>query len=260
MEKIGSIEIRITGFNGGQELRPANYDIREVSAMLETAEKMLFPDQKNKRPLVSYALEEGSVNHVFKTSMQFVIGFNALLGQISEDKSIDFLESDSAKALEQIQQIAAKKAYSFGIRTSLENSNVLIIDKSTAYYRAEALWVDAEFYLYGKVTNAGGKEKGSIRLLTEEYGLVSIQTPIKFLEQYEENILYKTFGIRAAGKQHSETGEMDASGLRFVELLDYRPAYDEQYLNSLIGKASKTWAGVKDKDSWLREVRGGYDF
>src|SRR5690606_12286408 len=66
----------------------------------------------------------------------------------------------------------------------------------------------------------------------------------------------KTFGIRATGKQHLETGEFDKSTLKFVELVEYQPRYDERYLNELREKASKSWAGITDVDKWLREIRG----
>jgi len=86
-----------------------------------------------------------------------------------------------------------------------------------------------------------------------------IETPKSFLEDYENNLLYKTFGIRATGKQHSETGEIDRSTLKFVELIDYRPKYDEHYLKELRDKARKSWLGAIDPDNWLREVRGDYE-
>ena len=122
-----------------------------------------------------------------------------------------------------------------------------------------AVWADAEFYFYGKVTNAGGKEKANIHISTEDLGTIRIQTPISFLENYDDNLLYKSFGVRATGKQHSETGEIDTSSLKFVEMVDYHPKYDELYLNNLIDKASNNWAQVTNKDSWLREIRGSYE-
>ncbi|MFN3562760.1 MAG: hypothetical protein ACK4XM_12730, partial [Chloroherpetonaceae bacterium] len=125
--------------------------------------------------------------------------------------------------------------------------------------RTEAIWADAEFYFYGKVTNAGGKDRANIHILTEELGTVRIETPIRFLEQYSENLLYKTFGIRATGKQHIETGEIDTSTLQFIELVDYRPKYDEQYLRALRNKAKTSWLGSVNPDNWLKEIRGGYD-
>lgn len=259
MEKIGSIEIRITGSKGNFNLSPDNYDIRELIAILENAEDLLYSGDKKDRPTISYRIEEGSVKHIFKTSMQFIIGFNAVIGQVNQIQNIDFLDIRTAKAFENIQNIATKKNYIFSIKTSLEQTNELKLDKTTRFYRSEAIWADAEFYFYGKVTNAGGKDKANIHLSTEEYGTVTIETPKTFLEDYEENLLYKSFGIRATGKQHSESGEIDKSTLKFVDLIDYQPKYDEQYLKSLREKAKKNWLGTIDPDNWLNDIRGGYE-
>ncbi|MDD3685199.1 MAG: hypothetical protein PHE56_00395 [Bacteroidales bacterium] len=259
MEKIGFIEISISGAKGNLELSPDNFDIREIITILENAENLLYPGDKKDRPNISYKIEEGSVKHILKTSIQFIIGFNAIIGQINQAQNIDFLDLNSAKAFENIQNIALKKDYVFNIKTSIDESNQVRIDKTTKFYRSEAIWADAEFYFYGKVTNAGGKDKANIHIYTEETGTIRIQTPISFLEQYNENLLYKSFGIRASGKQHSETGEIDQSSLKFIELVDYQPKYDEQYLKSLRDKAKKSWLSGINPDNWLNEIRGGYD-
>lgn len=257
MEKIGFIEIKIEGSRGNLDLSPDNYDIRELIAMLENAEDLLYPGDKKDRPLISYGIEEGSVKHIFKTSIQYIIGFNAVIGQINQSQNVDFLDFKTAKALENIQDVATKKNYIFSIKTSLDKTNEITVDKTTRFYRTEAVWADAEFYFYGKITNAGGKDKANIHISTEEVGTLRIQTPISFLEKYDENLLYKTFGIRATGKQHSETGEIDTSTLKFIELIDYQPKYDELYLKQLREKAKKNWLGTIKPDIWLREIRGG---
>lgn len=259
MDKTGFIEIRITGSRGNLELSPDTYDIREIISMLENAEKLLYPNEKKNRPVISYRLEEGSVKHIFNTSIQYIIGFNAIIGQVNQNRSIDFLDSETARAIENIQEVAVKKNYVFSLKTSLSQSNEITIDKTTRFYRTEAIWADAEFYFYGKVTDAGGKDKANIHLSTDEFGSLTIDTPRTFLEKYEENILYKTFGIRATGKQNSETGEIDKSSLRFIELIDYYPKYDESYLKTLREKAKKNWLNDIDPDSWLNQMRGGYE-
>lgn len=259
MEKIGFIEIKVTGTKGNLDLSPDNYDIREIISILETAENLLFPGDKKDRPTISYGIDKGSIKHIFKTSIQYIIGFNAIIGQVSEVQNIDFLDLGTAKAFENIQDIATKRNYIFNIFTSLDNTHEVRIDKTTHFYRTEAIWADAEFYFYGKVTNAGGKDKANIHINTEEFGTLRIQTPISFLEQYNENLLYKTFGIRATGKQHSETGEVDTSSLVFIELVDYHPKYDENYLKGLRDKAKQSWLGNINPDDWLKEIRGGYD-
>jgi hypothetical protein len=259
VEKIGFIEIRITGSKGNLDLSPDNYDIREIISMLENAENLLFPGDKRERPNISYKIEEGSVRHIFKTSIQYIIGFNAIIGQVNQVQNIDFLDLGTAKAFENIQDIATKRNYVFSIKTSLDNTNEVRIDKTTRYYRTEAIWVDAEFYFYGKITNAGGKGKTNLHILTDE-GSYIVQTPISFFENLEENIIHKKpYGVRATGKQHSETGEIDTSTLKFIELVDYQPKYDELYLKALRDKAKKSWLGSIDPDKWLKDIRGGYD-
>jgi hypothetical protein len=256
MEKKGYIEIVISGKKGNLDLSPDNFDIKEIIVLLEQVDSLLFPNEKGNRPVIGYAIEQGSVKHLFKTTIQAIIGFNAILGQINSVQNIDFLDLPTAQAIEEFQNIAVKRDYLFAIKTSLAETSELTIDKSTHFYRNSAIWADAEFYFYGKITNAGGKEKANIHILTEDLGTVRIETPIEFLEKQEDNILYKTFGIRAVGKQHSETGEIDKSSLKFVEILDYRAVYDEKYLQALRQKA--TWLKRINPDLWLNEIRG-YD-
>lgn len=260
MEKIGFIEIKIKGSKGNIDLSPDNFDIREIISILENAENLLYPGEKKDRPTISYKIEEGSVKHILKTSIQYIIGFNAIIGQINQVKNIDFLDLSTAKAFENIQEIAAKKNYTFTIKTSIESTNEVMVDRTTRYHRTEAIWVDAEFYFYGKITNAGGKGKTNIHVLTDNSGTVIVQTPVSFFEGLEENIIHKkAYAVRASGKQHSETGEIDNSSLKFIELIDFNPKYDENYLEELRAKAKKSWLGKIDPNNWLREIRGGYD-
>lgn len=259
MDKIGFIQIRIQGFKGNLELSPDTYDIREIREMLEQAENLLIPGDKKDRPIISYQLEEGSVRHIFKTPIQYIIGFNAIIGQLNQSQSIDFLDLPTARAFESFQNISLKKGYSFEINTSIPETHVVKIDKTTRFFRSESIWADAEFYFYGKITSMGGKEKSNIHIATDDFGVMIIQTDKEYLEHLENNLLYKTYGIRAVGKQHSETGEIDRSSLKFIELIDYHPKYDEGYLKKLRQKAEKSWLGKVNAEDWLRNVRGGYD-
>ena len=259
MEKEGLIEIRITGTKGNLDLTPDNYDIRELIGMLENVEGLLYSGDKKDRPLISYRIEDGSVKHIFRAAIQYIIGFNAVIGQINQIQNIDFLEHKTAKAFESLQEIATNKNFVFNLKTSLEHTNEVEINNTTRFFRTETIWADAEFYFYGKITNAGGKNRANIHIFTAEMGMITIQTPISFLEKYEENMLYKTLGIRASGKQNVETGEIDKSSLIFVEIVEYQQKYDSRYLENLREKAKNNWLGIINPDSWLREIRGSYD-
>ena len=259
VDNLGFIELKISGSKGNIPLSPDNYDIKEVINILENAENLLYLGDKKNRPTISYKIEEGSVKHIFKTSIQFIIGFNAIIGQINAVNNIDFLDPSTSKAFENIQSIAAKKNFTFNIKTSISASNEVKIDANTNYYRKEDVWVDAEFYFYGKITSAGGKDKTNIHILTDEFGAVIIQTPVSFFEELDENIIHKKpYGIRAKGKQHLVTGEIDTKNLKYLELLDYQPIYDVNYLKELREKAKNSWIGNINPDNWLTEIRGGY--
>ncbi len=258
MEKIGDIEIRVIGKSGNMELTPENYDIRQIANILQNVEDLLYPNNKKDRPLISYDIEAGSVRHIFKTPIQYIIGFSAILGQIQESNSIDFLDLKTARAIENIQQLSQQKNYHFEITTSVKKEVELSINPNTKFFRAENVWVDAEFYFYGILTNAGGKSKANIHLDTSDYGSITIETGKDYLEGQEQNLLYKKFGVRASGKQNSETGEIDTKSLSLIELIDYNPNFDSNYLDVLIKKAKKSWNGV-DTNDWLNNLRSEYE-
>lgn len=258
MDKTEFIEIRIKGSNGTIELSTDNYDIAEIVTVLQSAENLLFPGNKRDRPTISYRIEDGSVRHIFRTSRQYVAGFNTMLLLIASQQNIDILESPGAQAFEEFQRQAQQKNYTFEIRTSLSDSPVVRIDRTTDLRRTVKEWADAEFYFYGKVTNAGGKDKANIHIATADHGIIRIDTPISFLEHREDNLLYRSFGVRATGRQNVGTGEIDLSSLKFIELIDYEPRYDERYLERLRKKAQHHWQGT-NADEWLRSVRGSYD-
>ncbi len=258
MDKIGDIEIRVVGRSGNLELSPDNYDIKHIASILQNIEDLLYPNNKKDRPLITYDIQSGSVKHIFKTPIQYIIGFSAILGQINETSSIDFLDLKTARAIENIQELSQHKNYEFQIKTSIKKDIELSINPSTKFFRTENTWVDAEFYFYGILKDAGGKSKANIHIDTDDYGYLAIETGQDFLMEQEENLLYKKFGVRALGKQNLETGEVDTKSLKLLELINYNPKFDSDYLSSLISKAKKSWTGV-DANDWLTSLRGNYE-
>lgn len=174
MDKIGDIEIRVVGKSGGKELHPDNYDIRYITSILQNIENLLYPHNKKERPLLTYNIQEGSVRHVFKTPVQYVIGFSAVLAQVQASQSIDFLDLKTARAFESIQNLSIEKNYSFEFNTSVNNDVALSINSQTHFFRTKNLWAKAEFYFYGVLTNAGGKSKANIHLDIAEFGSLTI--------------------------------------------------------------------------------------
>jgi hypothetical protein len=226
--------------------------------MLQNVEDLLYPSNKKGRSVISYNIEEGSVRHVFKTNIQAIIGFSAILVQINKQDSIDFLELKTAQAIESIQALSYQKDFEFEIKTSVDDASGLKINSSTSFFRTENVWVDADLYFYGTLTDAGGKNKANIHIDTEDFGLITIDTQKSFLKDQDENLLYRKFGVRAVGKQNIQTGEIDKSSLKLIGFVDFSPKYDDKYLKGLILKAKNNWKNI-DPDLWIDQIRGGYD-
>ncbi len=258
MDKLGKIEIHVSGKKGSLSLSPENYDVKETITLLQNIEDLLYPANKKDRPIIAYHIENGSVKHIFTTGMQAVIGFSAILTQIQKSQSIDFLELKTAQAIENIQNFSYQKNYSFEINTSVNENHILKINPDSQFLRSKNIWAESELYFYGTLTNAGGKNKANIHIDTEEFGSITIDTDKDFLKDQEENLLYKKYGIRAKGKQNIETGEIDKSALKLIQLIDFSPIYKEGYLNKLIRKSKYNWKGI-NPDEWLNQIRGGYD-
>lgn len=255
MDKLGEITIHIVGQVGNEPLGPANYDISALKEMLGAVESLLYPNERRNRPIISYEMQSGSVKHVFKTNMQKVAEFGAVLAMIMASGNLDGLVPETAKAFEHIQTQARQKGYSISFATSLSEAQELIFTPETSFIRTEQIWADAEFYFYGKLTDAGGKNKANIHLDTKEYGFLLIDVDKEYLGSLEGNPLYKEFGVRVIGKQNVVTGEMDLSSLKLVEMIDYDRKFNDQYLDNLIKKATPKFTGL-NVDSWIQEIRG----
>lgn len=258
MEKIGTIEIRVSGKLGINDLTPDNYDIKHIVSILQNVQDLMYPNNNKDRPLITYDLKSGSVRHIFKTSMQYVIGFSAVLMQVKATNSIDFLVLKTSRAIENLQNLSQQNNYEIDISTSVNPDIFLRIDPSTTFLKTEDVWVDAEFYMYGILKDAGGKNKANIHIDTDDYGYLAFETGQDFLMNQKENLLYKRYGVRAIGKQNIETGEIDTRTLKLLELINYDPLFDMDYIERLIEKASGKWENL-DVDEYMSEVRGFYE-
>lgn len=257
MEQKGTIEIHIVGSKGHSDLSPDNYDIRDLKAMLTDIEDLLYPNKKNCRPDITYHIEDGSVRNIFKTSLQAVVTFGAVLSLVSRNGTLDGLELPTANALAHIQDIAFKTNSEFEFLTSLSDGVQLRVNPSTNYRITQELWADTEYYIYGQLTNAGGKGKSNIHIDTKDSGTFIVNVEKSFLKNATENMLYKEYGVRVMARQNILTGELDRQSLRLIELVDYTPKYDESYLNSLITKVGNRFDGI-DADYLINEMRGNH--
>ena len=250
MNQLEYIEIKIN------DVSPHEFDISSLMDLLKNAENLLYPNDKRNRPIISYEVQEGSVRNIIKTIAGPIIAVNAILGQINNEKSIDSIDPTQSKAIQNIQEMAVKDNKNLIIKTSLKNTSSLEISRTTQYYRSENIWLDSDLYLYGKIVNMGGKTNPNIHLSTDDYGLVTIQTSEDILANQKDNLLYKYVGIHVQAKQNIKSGQLEKSEVKLLAFVNYEQSYDDDYLSSLINKASKSWKDVPDTDKWLAETRG----
>lgn len=259
MDHQEAIEIRVTGHIGNNPLSPDNFDIRELKKLLDVIEDLLYPGQKAKRPTISYSVEDGSVRNIFRTTRQSAAAFLAVVTMVQQSGSLDGLELPTARALHEVQRSAVRNGFTYEFSAPTRPSPALVISKDTSFAVNEDLWVDAEFYFYGILVNAGGKDRTNIHLNTTDNGLLTIAADKAFLRELRENVLYKNFAVHALGRQNVVTGEIDTADLRLIDLTPFDPTYNQQYLDNLIKKATPKWADVTDSDKWLSEIRGTND-
>lgn len=257
--KQDEIRLTIIGKNGHEDLVPANFDIAQIRLLFDTVEALLYPDPKGKksRPVIAYEMKEGSVVNIFKTSLQSVLAVSAIIQAIEIEKgSIDRLETNSARAIEALQAYAIRNDYTIEISTSDKPERTFVIDRNTRYERHQNIMVDVENYYYGILVDAGGKDKANIHLDTREAGMLTISADKDYLSEIEGNPLYRKYGARVKAKQNVVTGDIDKGSLKLLELIDYTPKFDVNYLESLISRAAPKWAGI-EADVWLANMREG---
>lgn len=256
MQNTGQVIIHIEGKYGAEPLTPENYDITLLRDVLEYAFDLLDLEKKKDRPVVTYQTTSGSVNNVFTVSRQKAVEFASILSlMIASPQPLDVLEPKTAVAIEKFQKFAVQNNLSLDLRSSEAEDKVFYITPETDLHRTDNLWVDAEVYYYGTLTDAGGKGKSNIHLDTKD-GLIKIDVDKEYLANYQGNPLYKKFGVIAIAKQNIMTGNIDTSSLRLKELVVFEPKFDMEYLREKIAASTPVWTGV-DVDEYLQEIRGG---
>lgn len=255
MEEKGYIEIKFEGRVGDHKLSPMDIDISEIKEVINDIENFLYPTriEKTERPLIAHKLEEGSAKHKFFLPITGVILFNGLIGEIGNRKSTDFLDYKRAEIIEKFQRKAKEKVLEITFSNSLDDNKELRITKNTNFYKAQADWINTEFYLYGEIYQEGGITP-NLHIVTKEYGKLTVLATKEQLTEGEKK-LYKFYGLKATGKQNVDTKKID--DLKLVDFIEYNPVFNKSELDILISKAKPNLSTISNVDNWLTEIRGG---
>lgn len=253
MDNESDIRVHIEGLYGNVALTPDNFDTTQLKDLLDVVNRLLSEGRKPKETPVTYHPELGSMVAVFRSNTEIVAKFATVIGLLSTS-SIDGLTANTAMAIEDLQKFSVRNGYNINVSTSYSKER-LDVTPNTNYYRSTNMYADTELYLYGRIINGGGKRKGTIKLETDN-GTFTIEADRKMLEEWEENLLYKEYGVRVTARQHVITGDIEPDTIKLIEILDYKRHVDDAYLQEKMRRATPHWEGV-DVDEYLKEIREG---
>ena len=255
MDNEGTISIRIVGQHNGKPISPDNYDIRLAHNVIGNIMLLLGDQLKDKSQTNVFSIQEGSLVNVVKTTKQRAVEIAAMLSMFGTTLNIDALEANTSKAMNVFRDLAIRNNIEFSISTSETNGEPLSINPNIHFIHDENAWVESEFYFFGRLIDAGGKDKPNIHLATN-FATLTIHAERDYLAGLEKNPLYKEYGVTVRGKQNIYTGEIDYKTLTLIKLQGFSLIFNESYLNEKIVLASQTWNDV-DVDEYIQEVRGG---
>jgi len=258
MENHGTIEVRVSNLDN--TLSPADIDIADVRDILFAVETFLFPngiDKKN-RPKISYAIEQGSIRHVFNLPISNVITFNGLITEINTRKQIDFLDQKQQDIIIAFQKKAKEQNIIFEINNSKNNGQIFVINAHSNYQRSQIDFYESVFIIYGVIYQLGGKKDPAIYIDTKEQGSVRIATTKEQLLA-SENKLYKTYGIRVKGKRKIVNREL--YDLIFIDFFnEYKPVFDRKLIDKITTEVKKDFDAISDIDDFFDNINQEYEW
>ena len=205
-------EVKISGTREGKPLTPAALDVDEWIGAMQSARDILYPEGKH-TARISVRMEEGSARLILTAEAKDIIPTQALLAELDKSHKLNLLQQKQIDAIHFFQQLANNYQWSFLLGAKKQIEKGLHIDRSTEgqWQTDDPVWVDAELYLTGRITNIGGKTTSNIHLDTDEFNLgsVIINASRKQLAEDEKNRLYKKQQVHVRIKQNAETGAYD---------------------------------------------------
>lgn len=255
------IDIDISGKINGVEAKPDTMDIKYLHKVIECAD-MLMSEGGNRRAddIVTLQILEGSHNSRFYISqVQRFVQTSAVIYAIATSGNLDGISPKTKGAILGLQA----EAKSLGVTIKLQSSSPeysehpLIITPDTNLVALSDIWVDAEVYLYGTITNAGGKVSPNIHLMDDEGKTYTIHASEEYLKSKEENMLYRYYGVKVKCRQNISSWEIDRKGMQLLDIFEYSPKFDEDYLFRLSEQATARYSALgMSTEEILNEIRG----
>ncbi|MCF3651539.1 hypothetical protein [Synoicihabitans lomoniglobus] len=178
--------------------------------------------------------------------------------RIGSTGSLSDIDANRAKVLLRWQQRSqAEPDLTFTVRSPRGAFPPVLISQASNFQREErVLWVNAERYLIGEITDWGGSQNPNVhlRLRNTRETLIVDATADQIREQRDNLVFHKAI-VHVRAKQNPATGEL--KDYKLIELRAYAPDVEDARLDQLFAAGAKAWAGVPDGGAWVEELRGG---
>lgn len=256
MVNKSSIEVKLTGKRGTDVLRPETVGAGYLIEALSLTRDLLAPD-KNEDPVI--IIEEGSLVLRHNDGAERIAELAYFLERVSTDYLIDAVPDKVRKVLYGLRKLAARHGDT--VIVSDQEKELLVITRDTEFIEDTNLWVDAEVYVRGTVTNAGGISNPNLHIKTDDpkFGTLLISATEAQLSDDDKNRLYKPVSLRISIQEHARTGAYDLRSARLLDFIETKTveATDvSSYVDQLIDRAKNSWESITDKEAWLGEIRG----
>lgn len=257
MEAKSNIQIQLMGRRRGEPLQPANVGLDYLIKALELTRRLLA-DAVPEVGEANVMVQRGSL--LLRSSLLEEPGakFSATLAKFGGDLRIDHLPESQAKAIRGFHELVA----SHDDRVVILNGGMILLEfgPNTEFVEQEAQWTEAELYVRGLVTNVGGKSNPNIHIdiNDDRFGKLIVSATKEQIAEDDKNRLYKVITLRIRIEQDATTGHFNTNSATLLDYVETDKADDNvsAYLDRLIGQAAENWKNIKDKDSWLSDIRG----
>ncbi|MEM7660494.1 MAG: hypothetical protein AAF399_30610 [Bacteroidota bacterium] len=257
MDGQATFEILIKGQRDGKPLSREAFDVDEWIAALKNGRNLLYPEKSNKkRPQISFDPQSGSIRILMVTATAAVVQANALMARVNQTAELGILPSKQAEAVRYFHNLALDNQFDVFLGEAGQVEKGLHLHRRFEFHLEEPAWVEVNTTVWGKVVDMGGKTLINIHLETDLYGSLTLSATEDQLAQETKNRLYQRQQVQVRLFQNAFTGEYHPKSGQFLGFVDHPEESMDEYLTRLVKQATPALSQIKDKDAWLREIRG----
>lgn len=252
MEPKNTLKLAVNDKVDGVEVGPAHVPLSLLGDFQQDVADFLRGSTKDVDPnRVIVSIESGSLA-IVATGLLAASHLWHDVGSLENSESLALIDAKRARVLIK-WQAAAKKNPDRKYRL-LDDTGRTVVEVSyqTQFYSTDNVWVSAEKYLLGTVTDMGGNVKPNIHVKVNGQILTVAATQDQLAES-EKNRLYREELLHVSADENLVTGEL--RNMRLIAFQAYKPKFDEAEFDKMVERGTRVWSEVDD--NWLEIFRNG---